>query len=45
MNPVGVLVGADLPWHLMSGIVTGGDMTRSYDDEVVVCDIYCCDVC
>ena len=34
-----------LPWHLMSGIVEGGDMTHSCDDEAVLCDICCCDVC
>ena len=44
VNPVGVLVSGGLPWHLMSGIVVGGNMTRSCD-EVVLCDICCCDVC
>ena len=39
VNPVGVLVSGGLPWHLMSGVVTGGDMTRSCDDEVVLCDV------
>ena len=28
----------------MSGVVRGGDMTRSCDDEVVLCDVSCCDV-
>ena len=44
VNSVGVLVSGGLPWHLMSGIVTDGDMTRSCD-EVVLCDVCCCDVC
>ena len=38
VNLVGVLVSGGLPWHIMSGVVTGGDMTRSCD-EVVLCDI------
>ena len=29
VNPVGVLVNGGMPWHLMSGVVMGGDMTRS----------------
>ena len=33
VNPVGVLVSGGLPWRLMSGIVAGGDMTHSCDDE------------
>ena len=41
--PVGVLLSGGLLWHLMS-VVTGGDMTHSCD-EVVLCDIGCCDVC
>ena len=45
VNPVGVLVSGGLPWHLMSGILAGGDMTHSCDDEAVLCDICCCDVC
>ena len=44
VNPVGVLVSGGLPWHLISGVVMGGDMTHSCD-EVVLCDICCCDVC
>ena len=44
VNPVSVLVSGGLPLCLMSGIVAGGDMTRSCD-EVVLCDICCCDVC
>ena len=44
VNPVGVLVSGGLPWRLMSGVVTGGDMTHSCE-EVVLCDICCCDVC
>ena len=44
MNPVGVLVSGGLPWRLMSGVVTGGNMTHSCD-EVVLCDICCCDAC
>ena len=35
VNPVGVLVSGGLPWHLMSGVVTGGDMTRSCDEVVM----------
>ena len=27
VDPVGVLVSGGLPWRLMSGVVTGGDMT------------------
>ena len=45
VNPVGVLVSGGLPWHLMSGVVPGGDMTCSCDDEVMLCDVCCCDVC
>ena len=46
VNHIGVLVSGGLPWRLaLSGIVTGGDMTCSCDDEVVLCDICCCDVC
>ena len=45
VNPVGVLVSGGLPWHLMFGIVAGGDMTCSCDDEAVLCDVCCCDVC
>ena len=45
VNPVGVLVSGGLPWHLMSGVVADGDMIRSCDDEAVLCDICCCDVC
>ena len=45
LNPVGVLVTGRLPWRLMSGIVVVSDMTRSCDDEAVLCDIFCCDVC
>ena len=45
VNSVGVLVSDGLPWCLMSGIVTSGDMTCSCDDEVVLCDVCCCDVC
>ena len=46
VNPVGVLVsGGGLPWRLMSGVVAGGNMTRSCDDESVLCDVCCCDVC
>ena len=44
-NPVGMLVSSLLPWHLMFGIVVGGDMTRSCDEEAVICDVCCCDVC
>ena len=45
VNPVGMLVSGGLPWRLRSGIVMGGDMTCSCDDEVVLCDICCCYVC
>ena len=44
VNHVGVLVSGGLPWHL-SGVVTCGDMTCSCDDELVLCDVCCCDVC
>ena len=44
VNPVGMLVSGELPWHLMSGVLADGDMTCSCD-EVVLCDVYCCDVC
>ena len=44
VNPVGVLVSGGLPWHLMSGVVVGGDMTHSCD-EVALCDVCCCAVC
>ena len=44
VNPAGVLVSGGLPWRLMFGVVTGGDMTCSCD-EVVLCDVCCCDVC
>ena len=37
VNPVGVLVSGGLSWCLMSGIVTGVDITHSCD-EVVLCD-------
>ena len=36
VNPVGMLVSGGLPWRLMSGIVTGVDMTYSCDDELVL---------
>ena len=39
MNPVCLLVSGGLPWRLMSGIVAGGDMTRSCDDEVVLYEV------
>ena len=45
MNPVGVLVSGGLLWHLVSGVVAGGDMTHSCDVEAVLCDICCCDDC
>ena len=45
VNPVGMLVSGGLPWRLMSGVVMSGDVTHSCDDEVVLCDICCCDVC
>ena len=45
VNPVGVLVSGGLPWCLMSGVVADGDMTHSCDNEVVLCDVCCCDVC
>ena len=45
VNPVGVLVSGGLPWRPMSDVVADGDMTRSCDDEVVLCDVWCCDVC
>ena len=45
VNPVGVLVSDGLPWSLMSGIVTGVDMTYSCNDEAVLCDVCCCYVC
>ena len=45
VNPVGVLVSGGLPSRLISGVVMGGDMTRNCDDEVVLCDVCCCDVC
>ena len=45
VNPVGVLVSGGLPWHLMSSVVEGGDMTHNCDDEVVLNDVCCCDVC
>ena len=45
VNPVGVLVSGGLLWHLVSGVVAGGDMTRSCDAEAVLCDVCCCDVC
>ena len=32
VNPVGVLVSGGLPWCLMSGVVTSGDMTRNCND-------------
>ena len=35
VNPFGVLVNGGLPWCLVSGIVTGGDMTRSCDEVVL----------
>ena len=45
VNPVGVLVSGRLLWRLVSGVVAGGDMTRSCDVEAVLCDICCCDGC
>ena len=45
MNPVGVLVSGGLLWRLVSGIVVGGDMTRSCDVKSVLCDICRCDSC
>ena len=45
VNPVGVLISGGLLWHLVSGVVAGGDMTRRCDVEAVLCDICCCDVC
>ena len=44
VNPVVVLVSGGVPWRLMSGIVMGDDMTCSCD-EVVLCEVCCCDVC
>ena len=45
VNLVGVLVSGGMPWRLMSGVVTGGDMTCSCDDQVVLSDVCCCNVC
>ena len=44
VNLVGVLVVGGLLWLLVSVAVTGGDMTRSWE-EVVLCEVCCCDVC
>ena len=38
VNPVGAVVSGGLLWHLVSGVVAGGDMTHS-------CDGCCCDGC
>ena len=35
VNAVGVLVNGGLPWHLMPGVVAGGDTTCSCDDEAM----------
>ena len=40
VNPVGGLL-----WRLVSGVVAGGDVTRSSDIEAVLCDVCCCDIC
>ena len=45
VNTVGVLVSGGLPWSLMSDVIMGGDITRSCEDEVMLCDVCCCDVC
>ena len=40
VNPVGVLVSGGLPSNVWCC-----DTTRNCDDEVVLCDVCCCDVC
>ena len=45
VNPVGMLVSCGLLWPLMSGVVVGGDVTRSCDVAAVLCDVCCCDGC
>ena len=44
VNPVGVLVSGGLPWHVVSVVVTGGDMGRSWE-ELGLCEASCCDIC